>query len=471
MPAKSVRAAAGGNLRTVSASHSVPNADEDPGKTEKPMSEFIAPRPDPITLSIVKAIVPVYLRSENLAVRPSEHCISVIKSQKNIPSVLALNHIDRCDPAVAAMLSTMCGEENYYLAARELFDENFGIRGWLMQHCGVYSVIRGLPEDADSRKATVSLIAEGKHKLVMFPEGDVTGRDDVISPLKKDGIRNIFEAQEKSLRMNEKRAVHVIPAAIYYQVHEDAWEPLRNCLTQIEGCLGLVEGTAPIEIRIQRSVERMLQRLEANYGVIADKHSHGAHSSIQYSSTRTVLSTNARLVNLCRHIITSVANITGAQVLENPSIHTFLYSVRGKLIRMKEVVNDLDGTFDDRLHAETIERLNTCIRDLERVQNLLILASTLHQKPRTLDVLWRIIDRLENLVLGRVSAKGHRTAWIEAGEPISLLRRSRDYRVHPTTAVERAEKRIRGSMQAVLDQLKKTPEGERIFSQTDAKAS
>lgn len=440
-------------------------------KCDKPMSEFIAPKPDPLTLSIVRAIVPLYLKAEKLTVRPTEHCVSVIKSQKDIPAVLALNHIDRCDPAVAAMLSTMCGEENYYLAARELFYENFGLRGWLMQHCGVYSVIRGLPEDADSRKATVNMIAEGKHKLVMFPEGDVTGRDDIISPLKKDGIRNIFEAQEKSLKINEQRAVHVIPAAIYYQAHEDTWEPLRSTLTQIEDGLGLVESRAPIEIRIQRCVERLLQRLEARYGVIADKHIHGNHSGIQHSSTRAALAANARLVNLCRHIISSVANITGAQVLENPSIHVFLYSVRGKLIRMKEVANDLDGTFADRLHAETIERLDTCTRDLERVQYLLILVSTLHQKPRTLDVLWRIIDRLENLVIGRVSAKGHRTAWIEAGEPISLLRRSRDYRVHPTTAVERAERRIRASMQAVLDHLKNSPHSDEKSLSEDEKAS
>ncbi len=418
------------------------------------MSEFIAPKPDPITLNIVKAILPMYMKAENLTVRPSEHCLSVIKSQKNIPCVLALNHIDRCDPGVSATLSTMCGEENYYLAARELFDENFGVRGWLMQHCGVYSVIRGLPEDAQSRKATVNLIAEGKHKLVMFPEGDVTGRDDVISPLKKDGIRNIFEAQEISLKTDAQRAVHIIPAAIYYQVHEDAWQPLKECLERLEGCLGLMEGSGPMEIRIQRVIERMLQRLESNYGVVAEKHRVGAHSSIHHTSTRTGISTNARLVNLCRHIISAVANITGAQVLENPSIHVFLYSVRGKLIRMKEVVNDLDGTFDDRLHAETIERLDTCTRDLDRVQHLLILASSLHQKPRSLDVLWRIIDRLEQLVLGRVSAKGSRTAWIEAGEPISLLRRSRDYRVHPTTAVDRAEKRLRAAMQDVLDRLK-----------------
>lgn len=435
------------------------------------MSEFVAPKPDPLTLAMVKAILPFYLKAEKLEVRPSEHCLSVIKSQKDIPAVLALNHIDRCDPAVAATLASMCAEENYFLAARELFDENFGIRGWLMQHCGVYSVIRGLPEDAESRKATVNLIAAGKRKLVMFPEGDVTGRDDIISPLKKDGVRNIFEAQEKSLKINEQRAVHVIPVAIYYQSHEDAWEPLRSTLTQIEDSLGLVESRAPIEIRIQRCVERMLRRLEARYGVVAGKHTHVSHSSIQHASTITALSASARLVNLCRHIVLSVDNITGAQVPENPSLPVFLYSVRGQLIRMKEAANDRNGTFDGRLHAETIERLDTCSRDLERVQNLLILASTLHQKPRTLDVLWRIIDRLENLTLGRVSAKGHRTAWIEAGEPISLLRRSRDYRVHPTTAVERAEKRIRASMQAVLDQLKKSPRSDENTLSADEKAS
>ncbi len=419
------------------------------------MSEFIAPKPDPITLNLVKAIIPIYLQSERLAVRPSEHCMDVIRAHRDIPTVIALNHIDRCDPSVAATLSTMCGDENYYLAARELFDDNFGIRGWLMQHCGVYSVIRGMPEDAESRKATISLIAAGKHKLVMFPEGDVTGRDDVVSPLKKDGIRNIFEAQEKSLKTDAQRAVHVIPAAIYYQVHDDAWQPLNKCLLAMEACLGLIEGSGPTETRINRVLERMLQRLEASYGVDAKGHPTSAHSRIRHSSARSALSTNARLVNLCRHIISAVANITGAQVLEDPSIHVFLYSVRGKLLRMNETVDDMTGTFDDRLRAETIERLDTCTRDLDRVQNLLILASTLHQKPRTLDVLWRVIDRLEHLVLGRPSVKGSRTAWIDAGEPISLLRRSRDYRVHPASAVERAEKRLRAAMQTVLDQLKK----------------
>ncbi len=86
-----------------------------------------------------------------------------------------------------------------------------------------------------------------------------------------------------------------------------------------------------MESRIQRVIEKMLQRLEFNYGVVATKHEANPHSSIRHNSSRSSLSTNARLVNLCRHIISAVANITGAQVLENPSIHVFLYSVRGKV--------------------------------------------------------------------------------------------------------------------------------------------
>lgn len=123
-----------------------------------PPSDFIQPTTNPLILSLVKAMVPIVLKLEKLEVRPSEHCIEVVKSTKDSPVVLAVNHIDRCDPSVVASLSLKCQEDFYYLAARELFDENLGLRGWLMQNSGVYSVIRGTPEDKESKAETISLI-------------------------------------------------------------------------------------------------------------------------------------------------------------------------------------------------------------------------------------------------------------------------------------------------------------------------
>ncbi|MBP9090702.1 hypothetical protein KBI23_06695 [bacterium] len=72
------------------------------------------------------------------------------------------------------------------------------------------------------------------------------------------------------------------------------------------------------------------------------------------------------------------------------------------------------------MRKENINSFQTAIHDLDRVQNLLILLSTLQQQPTTLDVLWRVIDRMEQLIIGSTTAKGNRTAWIEAGQPISL---------------------------------------------------
>lgn len=405
------------------------------------MTDFIPPQPNPLVLTAVRAIMPLVLKGEHLDVRPSEHCLALIRSQKNIPCVIAVNHIDRCDPAVTATLSTKCKEDYYFLAARELFDENFGIRGWLMKNAGVYSVIRGQPEDIESRDKTISLIAEGKQKLVMFPEGDVTGRDDLIMPLKRDGIRNMFEAQKLCLEMDSKREVHIIPTAIYYEVADNALQPLKNCLAELELYLGLITWNGSLEARIQRVLDSMIRQLEEHYGATA------SHKT-----------TNGRITNLCRYIVTAIANLTGSQDLEQPSMHAFLYSVRGKLQRLKSSLVDNSGRFDDMLRAEEMERLEVCFKDLDRVQNLLILASTLHQKPASLDVLWRIIDRMENIILGKVTSKGDRIAWIDSAPPISLLRRHRDYVTQPANAIERAERRLRSSMQQVLETLKQKSE-------------
>lgn len=403
-------------------------------------------------MSAVRAIMPLVLNSENLEVRPSEHCLALIRSQEGIPAVIAVNHIDRCDPAVTATLSMKCKEDYYYLAARELFDENHGIRGWLMKHAGVYSVIRGQPEDTESRDKTIALIAEGKQKLVMFPEGDVTGRDDLVMPLKRDGIRNMFEAQKRCLEMDPNREVHIIPTAIYYEVADNALQPLKNCLAELELYLGLITWNGSLEARIQRVFDSMIRQLEEHYGVPSNDSK----------------SPNGRITSLCRNIVMSVANVTGSQSLEQPSVHTFLYSVRGKLQRLKSSMVDNEGRFDDHLRGETLESLDVCSKDLDRVQNLLILATTLHQKPASLDVLWRVIDRMEHIILGKVSSKGDRIAWIDAAPPISLLRRSRDYDAQPANAIERTERRLRSSMQQVLEQLKSKSDVQHKRTQTAA---
>ena len=403
------------------------------------MADFIPPKPNFLALSLVKTAMPFLLKSEGLEVRPSEHCINLIRAVQNTPAVLAVNHIDRCDPSVVATLATRCREDYYYLAARELFDENHGLRGMLMQGSGVYSVIRGMPEDTQSKEKTIELIADDKQKLVMFPEGDVTGRDDEIQPLKLDGIANMFEAQRRCLQGIARKPVEIIPVAVYYEACANTQQPLKDCLTSLEHFLDLPTWAGPVEARIQAVLHAMLRQMEEHYGAPSDSKN-----------------SDDRIEKLCHFIITAVANVTGSQNLENDSIHSYLYSVRGKLTRLKGIINDTGERyrFDDYLRKDTQERLESCVKDLERVQNLLILESTLQQRPANLDVTWRIIDRLELLITGRTTAKGNRIAWIEAGTPLSLLGSMADYHIHHGRTIDKTEQALRKSMQTVLDQLK-----------------
>ena len=401
-----------------------------------PPADFIQPTTNPLILSLVKAMVPIVLKLEKLEVRPSAHCIEVVKSTKDCPVILAVNHIDRCDPSVVASLSLKCQEDFFYLAARELFDENLGMRGWLMQNSGVYSVIRGMPEDKESKAETISLITQGKQKLVMFPEGDVTGRDDFLQPLKRDGIGNMLEAQRICLDHDPNRTVQVIPLAIYYEVSDNAIPQLKHCLSRQEDFLGLSSWNGPIQARVQRILFSMLRHLEQHYGKASE-----------------AKAADQRLGDLALFITSNIANIIGYQNHDQSSINAFLYSVRGKLQRIIDNKTDSPICFDNVLRKENICSFQTAIHDLDRVQHLLILLSTLQQQPTTIDVLWRIIDRMEQLIIGSTSAKGNRIAWIEAGQPISLAKVVGHYD-RPNLAIDRTAEQIRGSMQSVLQELK-----------------
>lgn len=401
-------------------------------------TDFIPPKTNLLVLSLVKALLPLALKAEGLEVRPSENCIQTIKSMRERPAILAVNHIDRCDPSVVASLSLKCQEDFLYLAARELFDENLGMRGWLMQNSGVYSVIRGTPEDQQSRAKTISIIAQGKQKLVMFPEGDVTGRDDKVLPFKLDGISNLLDAQKLCLESEFKRAVQVIPLAIYYEVADNAVQPLKECLSRQEAFLSLSTWSGPIEARVQRILHSMLKHLEYHYG-------KPSHSS----------STDERISDVSQFITAMCASVTGDKEYDQSTINVYLYSVRGHVQRLIDEHKAKRAGFEDALHQENLKRFHYVIFDLERVQNLLILLSTLQQIPTSIDVLWRIIDRLEQLILGRATAKGNRIAWIEAGQPISLAASMADYYQTPDWATKQTEEGLRESMNSVLKSLKK----------------
>lgn len=387
-------------------------------------------------------ILPLQLKSEQLVMRPSANCINTIRRLNGESTVLMVNHSDRSDPTSVFALSASAGEPFYYLSARELFDMNGGIRGKFMQGCGAYSVRRGHPEDLESKEMTISLIAEGKHKLIMFPEGDVTGRDDEILPLKEDGLKNIFAAQRIKLAAENPKPVYLLPIAIYYEAQDDAILALQNKLALMERKLELVAQDYALESRIDRVLRAVVSHLESYYGL----------ETLDYASLHN------RIYALCRQATLQIANHAGLKVDENDSANVLVYSTRSALAHLAPIEHYYGCNYCDRLEGEKIRKVNPSIKELDRLQQLLIIASTMQEKYFSLDLAWRLVDRLEQEVLGSSDAKGHRIVWMEAAEPIPLIDYYNEYQSNPALAIQKVDQHVRKSLVSALVRLKRIAE-------------
>lgn len=381
------------------------------------MTEFRPPIDNKIACSFAKTLLPLVLSNAGLEVQVSRNCLEKMSATKGAHTVLMVNHTDRFDPVSAFALSKACGEDFYYLAALEQFEANGAFGGWFMQQCGAYSVIRGEPADQVSRRTTISIISSGSKKLVMFPEGDVSGRDDIILPLKKDGLENILSAQSRLLDLD--KPVFLLPVGIFYATPSKGLPLLIESVTHLEKEFLLHHGPhSSLQTRVETVVRAYVNHLEAKYGVV---------QVLQ-------LPVSERLLGICRKEIVGIAETLGMEVGDEKEA-PLLYSVRSKLRRFRTFCN---CHYCKQLQDEENLRLKYLLPELDRLQQLLILASTIEQRPFTLEVAWRTLDRLQQL-LNANRWKGVRSVRIEASEPIDLREFARELSKHPEHTLSEVE--------------------------------
>lgn len=435
------------------------------------MKTFLAQKYNAFVSAACVLLVPFFLRENQLKVKASKECLKELERLKNSSAVILFNHSDRFDPLAVAELSRLAGEGFSYIASREQFDGFKGVQGWLMQRCGAYSVLRGEPEDTQSREATIEFIAESNRKLVEFPEGDVTGRDDLILPLKQDGIRNILAAQQRLIKKGDDAPVYLLPVAIYYEVQKDGVKAMEICIARLEKRLGLLQSDLPIAIRVQRLVTNLIFSLESVYGIkaIGDR-------------------LDQRLLSICAQVAASIAKVNGLPAnqicdLNNATIEkvlnhsnpehaaeevmVYLHSVRNQLWRSLksdrkastrssrfEIQKNELNRYEMKLRSELIPRKQILFHELDKLEQLLILAHSIQQEVATLNHAWRVIDRLEQEITGKTTLKGHRIAYIEAGPVLNLLQFMPAYRGSEKGAVTMVDESVRQKILAVLNQIK-----------------
>lgn len=396
------------------------------------MSDFRSPRDNKLVCNLAKVLSPLALSQSGLEVNVSSNCLNSMAAVAHRSTVLMVNHSDRFDPVVAFELSKRSNEDFYYLAALEQFEVRGKLAGWFMQQCGAYSVIRGDPPDSVSRETTISIITSGARKLVMFPEGDVSGRDDLILPLKQDGLQNIFSAQARLLDFG--KPVYLLPVGIFYEVPSAALPLLVESASKLEKKLFLHHGTrSSLQTRIQTLVRSFVNHQEVKYGI----------------RQQPELPVADRLLSICGKEISGIAETLGVDAVEETEA-ALLYSVRAKLRRLTTFCN---CHYCRQLKADDKRRAAHLLPELDRLQQLLILANTLQQLPFSLEVAWRILDRLE-IETKTPTWKGVRRVQIDASQPIDLRDFFKDYEKNPIDTIAEVEHRVQRGLLECLERAK-----------------
>lgn len=204
--------------------------------------------------------------------------------------VLAPNHADHADVHVMYEVTRQVGIEPRFMGAREIFEAG-ALSSFALQSAGVFSVDRDGPDIA-SIKTAIGLLEEGKHPLVMYPEGEIYHHHEWPDPL-HDGVASILLRVARKLPPG--KSAWLAPVAFRFEWHPEVeagfnarlsalersilWKPAED-LPVVERLLRLGAGvTAAKEVeffgdsgngtlteRLERLRERLLADVEGRRG-------------------------------------------------------------------------------------------------------------------------------------------------------------------------------------------------------------
>lgn len=387
------------------------------------MLDFKPPKPNLTVIKVVNAFVPVanrlYLKGMALDIDPVT--IERLKSTSGNPTLISPNHAASDDPFVMFLLSKHISQPFYYMAARETYGKGVfrGIRGFLMQRLGVYSVVRGTV-DRNAFRTTREILSEGRWPLVIFGEGEISHQNDTVMRFERGVAQLCFWAIDDMKKGDIDKPLYVVPLGIKYRYTQDMWDVIDTAITNLERSILPSEERTPIE-RYQR-----LRRIGiAILSTLADEY--------QYKVEPTA-SLNEHIQGLKEQILTHVEKILGIQ-----SENDILTRIRAlKNIVDAEVYRDIDEMteYEQKIHEEQLQKFQQFSPDLDRLINFIAITDGYVADEPSPERYLEVIFRLEKEVFGKGNMRGPRVASIRAGEPINLLENYDTYKTQKKETVE-----------------------------------
>ncbi len=335
-----------------------------------------------------------------------------LKSLKNERCLLLPNHPTQWDPWAMAGLGRCLNEFFYYVAAREVFDWNFKIRGWLLQNLGTYSIVRG-GRDKESFKMTREILSQNRGRLVIFVEGEISNQNDSLLPLEPGVIHLAFLALHDLYRQVHKDitqlpSLYVCPVAMKYFYEPKGLETtIERSILGLEKATGL-DGTGKSNYERVRNLSlTVLKESSKQFGY-----------PLSFED-----SLDEQIKQLENFVLTKLEQVVNLPYTSELGYLDRVRRIRNTVDRVVKESEEEETFYQKRLHHHQKEVLKNFYWDLDRIVNFIAVYDGYIYSGMTPERYVEVIRRLEREVFGWPRLSHPSTAVIQVLNPIDLKER------------------------------------------------
>lgn len=387
------------------------------------MRDFRPPSDNRLFVEMMKVMFPLVLHTklESAEIRFVGDGLARLRLLKGKRAMLCPNHSHRHDPEVMFEVSRQSGEIFNFVAAREVFDWNRGLNGWFLQQNGAYSVVRGAV-DPKSFKMTKTILVQGKRKLVLFPEGEISRHNDALMPLESGPVKLAFMALDELRKSQPQESIYILPVAIKYTYKEDQTKKLLEVLSKIEAAIGVTaDAGATMQQRVRGVSLSVLKELELRYGYVFA----GPPDDI-----------NLRARQLKDRVLRSIADGLDLAEIDGGAHLEQVRFLRNKMDDFIYAESKSMSPYKEMLHAEKAGKIRHLYKDLDRIVRFIAIYDGYLAPPISQERMINVIELLESEIFGSVAVKGPRLILVNIGAPINLANHLVEYHARKKAVVE-----------------------------------
>ncbi|MCW7468814.1 lysophospholipid acyltransferase family protein [Leptospira kanakyensis] len=192
-----------------------------------------------------------------------------LKEIKNKRVMYLSNQPSEIEPIIAYHVASKMGTRFHFMTSRSIFNWAFGLVGEIIKRVGAFSVIAGTL-NRDAIKVAKQILSEPDGKLVMYPEGMVSGENDNLVSFMPGVAQVSFWGLEAALSKDPKAELWIQPSFVKYKIsgsRDSILADIETSLSRIERKLKLYPGGRTLLRRFLTVGRVMLEETEFELGI------------------------------------------------------------------------------------------------------------------------------------------------------------------------------------------------------------